>query len=78
MNLIDLSTNSSNKSDISLSPELNSVQDLLIATQYLYNKHEWQTHGSNDPTVNIKLIEAKADILRSINKLQQSIEMLRD
>lgn len=40
MNLIDLSTNSSKKEDISLSPELNLIQDLLIAAQYLYAKHE--------------------------------------
>lgn len=78
MNLIDLSTNSSKKEDISLSPELNLIQDLLIAAQYLYDKRGWQTHGINDSTVNIKLIEARADILRSINKLQQSIEMMKN
>ena len=68
----------SNKTEISLHSLDSSVQDLLIAAQYLYAKHEWQTHGINDSTVNIKLIEARADILRSINKLQQSIEMMKN
>ena len=65
----------SNKTEISLHSLDSSIQDLLIAAVHLYKKHDWQTHGLN-PEISIKLIEARADLLRSIRKLEQITKLI--
>lgn len=71
MNMIDLSTN---KPQITLPSPITSVHNLLLAAQHLHAKPEWRTHGSGDPKVNIKLVEARANIARAIDKLQEIME----
>ena len=71
MNMTDLTEN---KPEIQLLSPITSVHNLLMATQHLHAKPEWRTHGSGDPKINIKLIEARANIIRAINKLQEIME----
>ena len=71
MNMIDLT---GNKPQITLPSPITSIHGLLKAMQYLYAKPEWRTHGSNDPKVNIKLIESKANLTRAMDKLQEIME----
>ena len=69
--MVDLT---SNRPKITLPSPLTSIQELLKSMHYLYAKPEWRTHGSNDPKVNIKLIEAKSSLIRAMDKLQEIVE----
>ena len=52
-----------------------NIENLLTDALELHQYINWQTPGLT-PEVNIKLIEARADILRSIKKLEQIIELI--